>query len=212
MNRLTKTLSIVLMILANAGIAQAAGDAAAGKTKAAVCAGCHGADGNSMIPSFPKLAGQNERYFVKQINDIKSGARTIAAMTGIVAGLKEQDIADLAAYFASQPIKIGAVKADLLELGQKIYRAGNADTGVTACSACHGATGLGMPAAGYPALGGQQTAYVEAQLKAFRAAGRADESGLRRTNDGEAKMMQSVAGRLSDMELKAVSSYINGLK
>ena len=83
---------------------------------------------------------------------------------------------------------------------------------MTACSACHGATGLGMPAAGYPALGGQHTAYVEAQLKAFRAAGRADESGVRRTNDGDAMMMQGVAARLSDRELKAVASYINGLK
>jgi len=212
MNQVTKILSIVMMMLTTVGIAEAAGDAEAGKAKAAVCGGCHGADGNSMIPSFPKLAGQNERYFAKQINDIKSGARNVVAMTAIVGGLSDQDIADLGAYFSSQPIKVGMVKADLLELGQKIYRGGNVDTGVTACSACHGATGQGVPAAGYPALGGQHTAYVEAQLKAFRAAGRADESGVRRTNDGESKMMQSVAARLSDLELKAVASYINGLK
>ncbi len=212
MNQVTKIVSIVLMMLATAGIAEAAGDAEAGKAKAAVCGGCHGADGNSMIPSFPKLAGQNERYFIKQINDIKSGARNVVAMTAIVGGLSDQDIADLGAYFGSQTIKVGMVKTDLLELGQKIYRGGNVDTGVTACAACHGATGEGMPAAGYPALGGQHTAYVEAQLKAFRAAGRADESGVRRTNDGDSMMMQSVAGRLSDRELKAVASYINGLK
>lgn len=212
MNRLVKPFSIILMILSTVGIAEAAGDAEAGKTKAALCAGCHGADGNSMIPSFPKLAGQNERYFVKQINDIKSGAREVVAMAAIVGGLSDQDIEDIAAYYASQPIKIGMVKADQLELGQKIYRAGNGATGVTACAACHGAKGKGLPAAGYPALGGQHTAYIEAQLKAFRAAGRADEAGVRRTNDGEGKMMQSVAARLSDAELKAVSSYINGLQ
>ncbi|OUS27343.1 cytochrome c4 [Gammaproteobacteria bacterium 45_16_T64] len=212
MNRLVRTFSIVLMILSTAGIAEAAGNAEAGKTKAALCAGCHGADGNSMIPSFPKLAGQNERYFIKQINDIKSGSRDVVAMAAIVGGLSDQDVADIGAYFASQTIKVGTVKADQFELGQKIYRAGNAASGVTACSACHGATGEGLPAAGYPSLGGQHTAYLEAQLKAFRAAGRADEAGVRRSNDGEGKMMQSVAGRLSDAELKAVASYINGLQ
>lgn len=212
MKQVTRILSIALLMLSAVGVAEAAGDAAAGKAKAAVCAGCHGADGNSMAPSFPKLAGQNERYFIKQIKDIKSGARDVAMMTAFVSALSDQDIEDLAAYFASQTSKVGMVKADLLALGQKIYRAGNADTGVTACVACHGAKGQGVPAAGYPALAGQHTAYVEAQLKAFRAAGRADESGVRRTNDGDSKMMQSVAGRLNDAELKAVSSYINGLK
>jgi len=212
MKQMIKMFSIVLFSLSIAGIAQAAGDLEAGKTKAAVCGSCHGADGNSAVPSFPKLAGQGERYIVKQLQDMKSGARNVAMMTAMVANLSEQDMNDIAAYFSSQPIKVGAVKADLLELGQKIYRAGNADNGVTACSACHGAQGKGMAEAGYPALGGQHTAYVETQLKAFRAAGRADEGATYRTNDGDSKMMQSTAARLSDAELKAVSSYINGLQ
>jgi cytochrome c553 len=191
--------------------AQAAGDAEAGKNKSAACAACHGADGNSMIPNFPKLAGQSEAYTIKQLQDMKSKARSVPEMAGIVPGLSEQDMADLGAYFASQTIKAGSADPALVELGQKLYRAGDADKGVTACSACHGASGKGVAEAGYPALAGQHSAYIEAQLKAFRAAGREDHEGKRRDNDGESKMMQATAARLSDDDIKALSSYINGL-
>ena len=192
-------------------LAQAAGDAEAGKNKSAVCGACHGADGNSMIPNFPKLAGQVEAYTVKQLKDIKSGDRVVPEMAGIVPGLSEQDMADLAAYYASQTIKGGSADPDLVKHGEDVFRAGKADAGVTACTACHGAKGKGMPEAGFPALAGQHSAYLEAQLKAFRAAGREDHEGKRRENDGEAKMMRATAARLSDDDIKALSSYINGM-
>lgn len=211
MKKAFKTLSLVAMMMGAATAVQAAGDVEAGKGKAAVCAGCHGADGNSMIANFPKLAGQSARYTMKQLADIKSGARSVPEMAGIVGSMSEQDFADLAAYYETLTAKVGKANPDLVELGQKIYRAGNADSGVAACAACHGATGKGMPSAGYPVLAGQHATYLENQLKAFRAAGREDETGKRRENDGESKMMRGTAARLSDAEIKAVSSYINGL-
>lgn len=189
----------------------AAGDAEAGKSKAAACAACHGADGNSAAPSFPKIAGQNERYLVKQLKDYQSGARQNAVMSGMVAGKSDQDIEDLAAYFASQTASLGTTKKELLPLGEKIYRGGNPETGVAACTACHGPKGEGVALAGFPALSGQHASYVVDQLKAFRAAGRGDFEGVKRTNDGESKMMQEVAKRLTDAEIEAVSSYVSGL-
>ncbi len=211
MKLVAKTLVLAALFGGVVSLAHAAGDAEAGKAKSAVCGACHGADGNSMVPSFPKLAGQNEAYLIKQLQDIKSGARAVPQMAGIVPGLSDQDMADLAAYFAAQKAQVGAADPALVALGEKLFRSGKKEAGVTACSACHGANGLGMPEAGFPALSGQHAAYVEAQLKAFRAAGREDAEGVRRTNDGETKMMQSTAGRLSDGDIKALSSYINGL-
>lgn len=211
MKLVAKTLMMAVLFGGAVNLAQAAGDATAGQAKSAVCGACHGADGNSMVPNFPKLAGQGERYLVKQMQDIKSGARQVPEMAGIVPGLSDQDIADLAAYYAGQKAQVGATDPALVALGQKLYRGGSKEAGVTACSACHGANGLGMPEAGFPALSGQHATYVETQLKAFRAAGREDAEGKRRTNDGEAKMMQATAGRLSDNDIKALSSYINGL-
>ena len=187
------------------------GDAEAGKAKSAVCGACHGADGNSAAPNFPKLAGQVPSYTVKQLKDIKEGAREVPEMTAIAQGLSEQDMYDLAAYFADQTIKLGAADPKSVAIGQKVWRGGNAESGVTACAACHGAEGKGMPQAGFPALAGQHTQYIETQLKAFRAAGRGDHDAKYRTNDGENKMMQSTAARLSDDEISALSSYINGL-
>jgi len=212
MKLVAKTLVLAALMGGAANLAVAAGDPEAGKNKSAVCAACHGADGNSAMPNFPKLAGQAERYTIKQLHDIKSGARQVPEMMAIVANLSEQDMADLAAYYAKQTHTSGATDPELVELGQKVYRGGNGANGVTACAGCHGATGKGMPEAGFPALAGQHTAYIEAQLKAFRAAGREDAEGKRRTNDGEAKMMQATAARLSDNEIKALSSYINGLQ
>jgi cytochrome c553 len=211
MMKLVKTLAWAMLVSGVAVTAQAAGDAAAGKAKSAVCAACHGADGNSSIPSFPNLAGQSANYSAKQLRDMKSGARTVPEMAAIVAPLSDQDMLDLAAYFAAQKPKIGAADPALVELGERIYRAGNPETDVSACAACHGAKGDGMPTAGFPALAGQHAAYTEKQLKAFRAAGREDETGARRDNDGETMMMRSTAARLSDKEIKALSSYINGL-
>lgn len=199
-----KKLVISLLVLMGvSGFANAEGDAEAGKSKAAVCAGCHGADGNSAVASFPKLAGQNVKYLVKQMKDIKAGDRSAPAMTGLLDGSSEQDMEDIAAYFASQFPSVGAANKDLVELGEKIYRAGNKDSGVSACTACHSPTGKGNSMAGFPALSGQHADYIAAQLRAFREG--------ERTNDGDAKMMRSVAFRLTNKEIDAVSSYISGL-
>lgn len=199
-----KNLVISLFILMGvSSLAHAEGDAEAGKTKAAVCAGCHGGDGNSAVASFPKLAGQNVRYLVKQMQDIKSGARSVPAMTGLLGDKSAQDMQDIAAYFSSQFPSIGAADKDLVELGEKIYRAGSKESGVSACAACHSPTGKGNAMAGFPSLGGQHADYIATQLRAFREG--------ERTNDGDARMMRSVAFRLTNKEIDAVASYISGL-
>jgi cytochrome c553 len=198
-----KKVIVCLMIgMTRMGFSYAAGDAASGQGKAAVCSGCHGGDGNSMIPSFPKLAGQGEVYLTRQLIDIRDGARNVAEMTGILTGRSDQDLADIAAYYASQKGTVGATNPDLLELGRQIYRAGIAEKGVAACSACHSPTGAGNPQAGFPALGGQHAAYLVSTLKAYR-------TGTR--NNGQAVMMQQVAAIMSDKEIEAVASYIQGL-
>ncbi len=182
--------------------AQAAGDAAAGKAKSASCAGCHGADGNSANPEWPNLAGQGHAYLVKQLHDFKGGKRENATMAPMAAPLTDEDMQDLAAYFASQPLKTGAADESLVELGEKIYRGGNPSTGVSACIGCHGPSGAGNPAAKFPALSGQHAKYIENQLVAFRSGARGNDAG---------KMMRSVAERMTEKEIKAVSSYVQGL-
>lgn len=199
---MNKLLISMLLTLGITGVAHAAGDAAAGQTKAAVCGACHGADGNSAIANFPKLAGQNEKYLVKQMKDIKTGVRPVVEMTGLLDSLNDQDLADLAAYFAKQATQIGHAAKDQVEAGQKIYRAGIASKGVAACTACHNPTGAGNASAAFPAVSGQHSAYVEKQLKAFRNA--------ERVNDPNS-MMRDIAAKLSDAEIKAVSAYIQGL-
>lgn len=212
----------VLVSFGLAGFAQAGGDAEAGKTKAASCMGCHGMDGNSVVPIFPKLAGQNERYLIKQMNDIQCGAlsadeqkqskcspRVVAAMAGQLNGKSAQDLADIAAYFAAQPAKAGvAADVALAAKGEQVYRAGIQDKAVAACVACHSPTGQGNAAAGYPALAGQHSGYITAQLKAFRAAA---DGKPGRSNDGDISMMRDVAKNLSDSEIEAVASFIAGL-
>lgn len=190
-----------------------AADSNMGQTKAAACGACHGADGNSAVATFPKLAGQNPRYIVKQLQDIKTGRRVVPAMTGLLDNVTEEDMQDLAAYYADQKPTVGAAKKDLLDLGAKVYRGGNAKAEVTACIACHSPTGKGNAEAGYPAISGQHADYIAAQLKAFRAAGRNDQvaDAQKRTNDGDLRMMRDVAAGLSDLEIEAVSSYISGL-
>ncbi len=180
----------------------AEGDVGAGKEKSQVCAACHGIDGNSPNPVWPKLAGQHAEYIIKQLRDIKNGERDNAQMSPMAANLSEQDILDLAAYYSSQKIKHGKTDPASLELGEKIYRAGSIEAGVPACIACHGPNGRGNPAAQYPALGGQHAAYTQAQLNAFRDGTRA--------NDNNA-VMRTIVGRMTDEEIKAVSEYIQGL-
>lgn len=194
------------------------GDAAAGQAKAATCGACHGADGNSMAPTFPRLAGQGARYTYKQLQDFKSGRRLNPTMQGMAMPLSDQDMADLAVYFAEQKAGTGMAKADLAKKGEKIYRGGNPAKGLAACAGCHNPAGKGIALAGFPALGGQHADYIKAQLQAFRAAGRNDtvaDPAQKRANDapkaGELGPMQMVAAKLSDEEIEAVSSFISGL-
>lgn len=188
--------------LAVMGTVHAAGDAEAGKTKSAMCAACHGPDGNSAAPNFPKLAGQHADYTVKQLKEFKSGERKDATMNGMAAALSEQDMADIAAYYAAQTGSVGKAAEDKVELGQTIYRAGNTATGVSACAACHGPTGSGNPMAKFPSLSGQHADYTVAQLKNFRAGARANDAG---------SMMRSIAKKMTDDEIAAVAQYIQGL-
>lgn len=216
---MNKSIAAVLLGLGMASVAVAAplkGDATAGQAKAAACAACHGMDGNSAAPTFPRLAGQSEKYLVKQLMDFKSGKRENPTMLGMSAGLSDQDMADIAAYFAVQKGGVGFTKADLAKKGEKIWRGGNPATGLAPCAGCHGPSGKGLPAAGFPKLGGQHADYVTAQLQAFRAAGRRDlNAPVYRRNDsdkaGEPGRMQMVAAKLSDEEIQAVASFIQGL-
>ena len=201
MNKWLVTASITLA-LAAAG-AQAAGDAGAGQTKAAACAACHGPDGNSPAnPIWPKLAGQHPKFIEKQLQDFKSGARQDPTMIGMVAPLNPQDMADIAAYFSAKTRKGGAAAKDQVALGEKIYRAGNGASGVSACMACHGPAGTGNALANFPFLAGQHAAYTEKALKDFRSGTRTNDAG---------KMMQGVTARMTDAEIAAVAQYIQGL-
>ena len=198
-----KLLTLVTLVsLAAIGTAQAAGDAAAGKAKSVSCAACHGPDGNSPSPAFPKIAGQHAGYLEKQLTKYKNGTLVKATMNGIAAPLSEQDIADLAAYFSSQTGTIGTADPDKVELGETIYRAGNPATGVSACAACHGPTGVGNPMANFPSLQGQHADYTVLQLQHFHAGERANDAGA---------MMRGVAGKMTDAEIEAVAQYIQGL-
>jgi cytochrome c553 len=184
------------------------GDAAAGKSKSVACGACHGADGNSAAP-FPKLAGQGEKYLLKQMRDVRDGLRSVPAMAGQLDGKADQDLADIAAYFSSQARSGGQTDPEMLALGAKIFRSGVAERKVAACIACHSPTGQGNAPAGFPALAGQHAQYVADQLRAYRK-GYEDPAG--RVNDGDAKIMRTTAFGLSDKEIEAVSSYVAGLK
>ena len=175
---------------------------------ATVCAACHNPDGNSTQAANPKLAGQHAEYLVKQMKEFKAAeskqpVRVNAVMNGMIAAYNEDQMRDLAAWFGAQTL-LGekARNRDTIEAGQKLYRAGNMAKGLPACAACHGPAGAGIPAQ-YPRIGGQFAEYIEAQLKAFR-----DES---RANDPN-KMMRTVALKMNDADIKAVSDYIAGLR
>ncbi len=210
-----KKLAVSLMISLGlvAGTALAAGDPKAGKEKVAVCAACHGADGNSLSAMYPKLAGQRESYLVKQLQDIQGGQRVILEMTGMLTDFNPQDLQDIAAYYASQQQSPGVARkmgvneeqsAELLKLGERVYRAGDESAGIPACMACHGPTGQGMKMAKYPALAGQHFDYTVKQLYAFQEE--------KRTNDGDARIMRSVSKRMTKKEIEAVANFLQGLR
>lgn len=194
-----------------------AGNADVGKGKTAMCSSCHGADGNSAVANFPRLAGLGEKYLLKQLHDIKAGdpaknGRVVPEMTGMLTNLSEQDLADIAAFYSTQKRQLSGASdnAKQLALGEKIYRAGNLETGVPACTGCHSPSGNGNIPAGYPALGGQHAGYVAKQLRAFRTGAHDAEDPAARLND-ESRIMRGVAAHLNDQEIEALANYISGL-
>lgn len=196
------TVTFVSLLLGSVALAQGNAEAGAGLTT--VCVACHGMTGNeNTLPNVPKLGGQGEKYLLKQLHEIKSGVRAVPLMTGMLTTLNDQNLADVAAYYSSLAAPEGAVEESKLALGEKVFRAGIASIGVAACSACHAPDGKGNAAAGFPTLNGQNAAYTDLQLRAWRAG--------ERTND-EAEVMRTITARMNDAEIAAVASYVSGLR
>ena len=198
-------LTVIITLIASYSVlpVQAAGDPVAGKEKAAQCASCHGADGNSVNPEWPKLAGQHADYLVKQLQYFEAGERENVTMKPMASVLDAQGREDVAAFYATQEVSAGQADPALVELGERIYRSGNPESGVAPCMGCHGPNGAGNPAALYPALRGQHAKYTEIQLHGFAEG--------KRVNENAKKMMQLLARRMTNREIRAVSSYIQGL-
>ncbi len=199
----TRLILLALLFAALPLTAVAAGDPAAGKQKAASCASCHGADGNSVNPAWPRLAGQHANYLVKQLSEYKSGERQNSIMAGMAAGLSEDDMADIAAFYARQTVKAEGEPEGDLALGERIYAAGIPERNVAACAACHGPEGRGNPLAKFPSLAGQHAAYTVSTLRAFAEGQRAND---------RAAMMREVAAELTEAEMKAVAAYTESLR
>jgi len=209
---MNKVLVSLLLTLGITGMAHAAGDAEAGQSKVAVCGACHGADGNSPAPNFPKLAGQGEAYLLKQLKDIKVGStpgapegvgRKVLEMTAMLDPYSDQDLEDIAAFYASQKVTVGMADPALVEAGERLFRGGKLDLGMPACTGCHAPNGAGNDLAAFPQLGGQHAAYTAKQLVDFREGNR--------TNDGDTMIMRGIAAKLSNKDIEALSSYIQGL-
>ena len=201
-----KILWISLCTLVGAATADVIPDLNAGRKKSEICAACHSVDGNSTVPAWPKIAGQPEKYLIEQLKEFRKGekgTRFEANMYGMTQALTDQDIADLAAYFASQKSTSGTTKQEWLARGEKIYHGGNAKTGVPACGpSCHGMRGEGNGPAGFPPLSGQHPEYVVEQLKRFK-------NGTR-SNDPNG-IMRDIAKQMTEEEIQAVSNYVSGL-
>jgi cytochrome c553 len=212
--RLLFALAGLASVAAHAVDAPPVGDPEAGAAKAATCAACHGMDGNSPAPEWPKLAGQHQDYGFRHTTLVRDGGREVVVMQPFVAGLSDQDIADIAAFYAGQAIRAGVAddsaipdRADttFAGLGQRLYRSGKAAAGVPACSACHGPTGRGIPFAGYPALAGQHAAYTAARLRFFHDGGHYGDDG------DPSQIMATIAQRLDLTEINALATFIEGL-
>lgn len=213
-----KNVRVLLMLFntilcASVGPASAAPDAAAGRAKAAACGACHGPDGNSVAPEWPKLAGQVPQYLVKQLHDFKAGRRSDQTMGPMAQPLSEQDIEDLAAYFSTQRIQPGGGKAETMAMGREVYEKGRHRPKVLACIGCHGPRGEGnrdwsrnmavQPVLLAPALGGQQAGYVLKQLKAYKSGDRANDVG---------HVMRGIVSQLTEADMAAVAEYITALR
>jgi len=192
------------------------GDAKVGQTKAGTCAACHNADGNSTNALYPKLAGQHERYIWRQLKMLKSGERENPIMMGMASALTEQDMRDIGAYFATQKMLPGVADDTVIasgpnqgkkfyQVGESIYRGGNAKAGVPACMACHGPSGRGNPGPAYPMIGGQHAGYVVAKLQFFRG------GGIWGKDANANSVMSGVAHNLSDEDIQSLATYIEGL-
>jgi cytochrome c553 len=180
------------------------GDATAGQSKAAVCGACHGVDGNSADPQYPKLAGQSEAYIVHSLESFKSGKRQNPIMLGLASPLSEQDMHDIGAYFASKTSLPGVADQALVERGEQLYRQGDTSKGVPACMACHSIDGRGNPGARYPQLTSQHAQYIETTLKAWH-------DGTVWGEDAHAQIMPGIAKKLDEKDIAAVASYVEGL-
>ncbi|MBD8492180.1 c-type cytochrome [Pseudomonas syringae] len=203
MNTLLASLLLTLGACASVQAAGLAGNAEAGQDKIAVCTACHGPDGNSPLASFPRLAGQGERYLLKQLREIRDGRRVVPEMTGLLNPLQDQDLADIAAWYNRQKPGVGAADPGMVARGQALFRGGRLEQGLPACTGCHAPDGSGNASAGYPRLGGQHADYIKKQLTAFREG--------QRVNDGDTQVMRTIAGRLSTQDIEALAQYIQGL-
>jgi cytochrome c553 len=195
-------LSVLCCLRANAA-SQPEGSAEEGQTKSATCVACHGANGNSPNPEWPNIAGQHGPYILKQLQAFKAGTRQNPLMTPIAMTLSEDDMADLAAFYATQTRTGLEADPSKVEQGQRIYRGGDLQYNIAACSGCHGPSGLGNPTALYPAIQGQHGTYVAAQLRAYRA-------GTRQTDQNQ--IMRDVARTMSDEQIDTVAAYVQGLR
>ncbi len=202
MPKQTKILLIIALNILLVSTATAAGDIEAGKAKAGTCIACHGVGGVSINAEWPSLAGQGEAYLYKQLVEFQAEeGRSNILMAPMIMDLTDQDMRDLAAYYASLRAPVGIAKDGMTDLGEAIYRGGS--DGIAACIGCHGPSGKGNPAAKYPHVAGQHAVYVASQLRMFRA--------QERSNDAN-QMMRSLAHRMTDTEIDAVSEYIAGLR
>lgn len=199
--------SIVLLSVLCCAHASAAspaeGSVEEGQAKSATCVACHGANGNSPNPEWPNIAGQHEQYIFKQLQAFKAGERQNPLMTPIAQTLSEDDMADLAVFYSQQTVTGLEAPADKVEQGQRLYRGGDAQSQIAACTGCHGPRGKGNPTALYPAIQGQHATYVAAQLRAYRA-------GTRQTDQNQ--IMRDVARTMSDAQIDAVAAYVQGLR
>lgn len=198
--------SICLLLLGTPTIAGANnGDPAVGKEKSQVCQGCHGVDGNSFGPEWPNLASQHSSYLTKQIRNFKDGVRKNETMNSMAAGLNEQDIKDIAAYFTTQVVTQQEVEAnsELIKTGRKIYKGGNRYSGVPACAGCHGPNAVGNGPAAFPYLAGQKPSYLIKTLKDFKSGARANDPN---------EIMRNIAAKLTDSEITAVATYVAKLQ
>ena len=199
MNKLLVTL-IAIFGLSNMAMAQ--GNIEAGKAKSTTCIACHSADGNSTSDLYPKIAGQHKSYIEKQLTQFKNGERNDPVMTSMVIGLSEQDMRDLAAYYASQTATPETTSPDIAMRGRNLYMGGDQQRGIPACTACHGPRGNGLALAKFPKISNQHPAYIKAQLEKFR---------IKARNNDPNDMMTDIAAKLSDADIQLLSEYISAL-